>query len=805
MFKDLALEFVKLIAALVIGTIVASQLHGQDLTPAEAQALAEEAYIAGYPIVENFRALVAQLIHQDDDAWQAPLNTIWHEAVWFEAGAAAVDTPNPDVLKSGAWLDIRAEPLVLGVPEIEPERYFSIQFTDLYNYNFAFVGTRTTGHGGGNWLLAGPDWDGPPPAGIDAVIRCETLFVAASFLTQLFSPDDFKAAVRIQEQFSLQPLSSFLGQSPPENTAIDDVPFEWLTDSDLGFFSVLNAALPFCPPIDPEARWRAAAARIGVAAGQAFDPAVFDPEIQEALRVGVEAGDAVIAKAMQSAAASVIFGARDEQQAQTDPLRRAVGARLKLQGNSREERLNSLYRSDAAGEPLDASKTGYVLRFDRNQLPPVDAFWSITAYDALTRNLIDNPLNRTSINSTMLPDLATGSDGSVEILIQQTSPADQTAVNWLPAPAGPFYLVLRLYCPKPEAWDGTWTAPLASPAASLVDEALAIGAEVTQEVKPSVLTEQPKPELERPTVWGEPTEVRVLIYMIDVDDVDSADQSFAASVYYVASWNNPLLRHAGPGPVLRGLSDVWNPRLTILGQQMSWRSYPESVEIQPNGTVIYRQKLWGRFSQPLNLRDFPLDQQDLSIHIVTAGLLEDDVKIIPLSDPQTGRASAISEQFSLPDFDVVSWEARPTPYFPVRNEPGVAGYELKIRVQRQLTYYMLKVIIPLCLIVIMSWLPRWIDPEQGGTNIGISTTAFLTLIAYLFAITVFLPRVSYVTRMDRFILLSTLMVFAGLLQTVANTSLMKQQKRWLVERLDRWSRYTYPLVLAAILVLSFVV
>ena len=164
----------------------------------------------------------------------------------------------------------------------------------------------------------------------------------------------------------------------------------------------------------------------------------------------------------------------------------------------------------------------------------------------------------------------------------------------------------------------------AQPTATTPDPIEAEGA------KASVIDEEPKPELERPTVWGEPTEVQVAIYVIDVDEVNSADQSFAASVYFEARWKNPLLEHVGPGPKLRSLTDVWNPRLTIIGQQMMWRSYPDSVEIRPDGTVVYRQKIWGRFSQPLSLQDFPFDQQELSIHIVAAGLLQDDVKMVPL-------------------------------------------------------------------------------------------------------------------------------------------------------------------------------
>ncbi len=319
-----------------------------------------------------------------------------------------------------------------------------------------------------------------------------------------------------------------------------------------------------------------------------------------------------------------------------------------------------------------------------------------------------------------------------------------------------------------------------------------------------MLADQPKPEMERPTIWGEPTEVQILIYVIDVDEVNSADQSFAASVYFQARWKNPFLRHQGPGPLHRRLTDVWNPRLTIVSQQMAWKSYPESVEIAPDGTVTHRQKVWGRFSQPLKLRDFPFDQQELSIQIVAAGLKEEDVTMVPLEN-ETGRSSAIAKTFSLPDFDVLAWSAAPAPYYPAGEKLGVAGYEMKLQISRQPTYYVLKVIIPLCLIVAMSWLPRWIDPEQTGTNIGISTSAFLTLVAYLFAITVLLPRVSYITRMDRFILLATLTVFAGLLQTVTNTVLIRHQRKELAERTDRGSRIVYPLLLLFVLFVSFII
>lgn len=340
-----------------------------------------------------------------------------------------------------------------------------------------------------------------------------------------------------------------------------------------------------------------------------------------------------------------------------------------------------------------------------------------------------------------------------------------------------------------------------APAQSQSDPA-ALPTGMPQKVESSETKEQPKPELERPTVWGEPTEVQIGIYIIDVDEVNSAAQSFSASVFVEARWEIPALKHEGPGPLHRAWTEVWTPRLVIVNQQQAWRAFPESVEILPKGEVIFRQKYWGRFSQALDLRNFPQDTQKLTIHIATAGLSESEIRVVSLRKEQF-EMSGIAQSFSLPDFDVVSWNADSLAYVTHEGHDGSAGFQMEIEVRRRMTYFVIKVIIPLCLIVIMSWVPRWIDPREIGAGLGISATSFLTLIAYLFAITVLLPRVSYITHMDRFILLSTMMVFAGLIHTVLNTALVKEQKAALVERVNYWSRGVYAAVLLLVLAVSF--
>jgi hypothetical protein len=332
---------------------------------------------------------------------------------------------------------------------------------------------------------------------------------------------------------------------------------------------------------------------------------------------------------------------------------------------------------------------------------------------------------------------------------------------------------------------------------------VAVPTEPQKEAESSEAVEEPKPELTRPTVWGEPTEVRIGIFVIDVDEVSSAQQRFSASVYFEARWDIPTLQHEGPGPLHRAWTEVWTPRLTIINQQQTWRAFPESVEILPSGEVIYRQKVWGQFSQPLDLRAFPQDSQKLKIHVGAAGLAESEVRMVPLVT-QRGDTNGIAPSFSLPDFDVMSWSVRSVPYVPFEGHAALAAFQMEIEIQRRVTYFVIKIIIPLCLIVIMSWVPRWIDPREIGASLGISGTAFLTLIAYLFAITVLLPPVAYITRMDRFILLSTLMVFMSLIHTVLNTALVKKLKKiHNVQRFNRWSALVYMAALLLVLRLSF--
>jgi hypothetical protein len=177
------------------------------VTPAVARAIAKEAYVYGEPMVDNYRVQFAYWVDRTNPEYKGGFNQVWNSARLFTPEDKAIQTPNSDTLYSMIGADVRAEPLVLTVPAMEKERYFSVQFIDYYTFNFAYAGTRTTGNGGGNFLLTGPNWKGETPKGIDKVFRSETELVFPGIRTQLFNPGDIDNVKKVQAGYRVQPLS----------------------------------------------------------------------------------------------------------------------------------------------------------------------------------------------------------------------------------------------------------------------------------------------------------------------------------------------------------------------------------------------------------------------------------------------------------------------------------------------------------------------------------------------------------------------------------------------------------------------
>jgi hypothetical protein len=259
-------------------------------TPAEARAIAKEAYIYGFPMVDHYRIQYSYFQDKDDPNYKAPWNQLINIPRVYTPADTAIQTPNSDTPYSFIGMDLRTEPLVLTVPKIEKNRYFSVQLIDAYTFNFAYVGSRTTGNDGGNFLIAGPDWKGETPKGVKQVIRSETQFVFGAFRTQLFGPDDMENVKKIQAGYKVQPLSAFLGQPAPKAApAIDFIkpltPEAQRTSPE--FYNILNFVLQFGPTHPSEKELMARFARIGIGKDRSFDANKLSPEMRTALQQGM--------------------------------------------------------------------------------------------------------------------------------------------------------------------------------------------------------------------------------------------------------------------------------------------------------------------------------------------------------------------------------------------------------------------------------------------------------------------------------------------------------------------------------------
>ncbi len=432
--------------------------------PAEARVIAREAYIYGYPMVDNYRVQYSYFVDTGNPEYKAPYNQLFNIPRVFTPEDKAIQTPNADTPYSWIGLDLRTEPIVFTVPPIEKERYWSLQLIDLYTHNFDYLGTRTTGNGGGSTMIVGPGWKGETPKGVSKVIGCETSIASAQFRTQLYNPGDLDNVKKIQSQYIVQPLSAFLGKPAPK--AAPPIDFIKPRSSEgqktsLDFYPELNFLLQFAPTHSSENALRARFARIGVGAGKTFDASKFSPETRKAIEDGM--ADAWVAFAGTKKRVEIgelfsgdLFGTR--AYLKNNYLFRMTAAVLGIYGNSKEEAMYPAYYVDADGKKLDGTNR-HTLRFAPNQLPPVNAFWSLTMYDQPASLLVANPINRYLINSPMLPQFKRDADGGLTLLIQSESPGKDQEANWLPAPKGPFSVIMRLYVPKAEALQGKWTAP----------------------------------------------------------------------------------------------------------------------------------------------------------------------------------------------------------------------------------------------------------------------------------------------------------------------------------------------------------
>jgi hypothetical protein len=429
-------------------------------TPDEARTIAKEAFIYAYAPIQGYQTLYNQTQNATFPGYVGGFGRYRHYARVATPADKDIVSPNNDTPYSWAWLDLRREPVVLKVPAVPKDRYNVFQWFDLYTHNFAYAGVRATGFEAGNYLFAGPNWKGEVPPGIAQVFRSETDIIGTLTRTSIDGEADVPNVRALQQQYVLMPLSEFAGQQPPPPARAIEFPL-WDEKQALsaGFIGYLNFLLQFCQPIHPsETALMARFAKIGIGAGKAFEPAKLDPALLKAIEQGAQDGLAAIKEfAAKQTSATTLFGTREFL---TDNIymRRAAGAMVGIYANSVEEAIYPAYQLDGDGKPLTAKSDRYVLRFPPGELPPVKFFWSLTMYSVPDRFLVANPINRYSIGN-LTAGLKPDADGGLTLYIQAQSPGADKESNWLPAPAGPLFMAIRMYGPEQRILAGDWKEP----------------------------------------------------------------------------------------------------------------------------------------------------------------------------------------------------------------------------------------------------------------------------------------------------------------------------------------------------------
>ncbi len=437
---------------------------GSRISEQLAHDLGVEAYIYGYPLVlmDITRQVGTNVPRPVEDA--APLNQLCNMRAFPDDTFTTVVSPNADTLYSFAFLDLSREPIVLSVPEMG-ERYFLMELLDAWTNVFASPGTRTTGSEKADFGIVGPQWTGELPAGVQE-IRSPTNLAWIIGRTQTNGKEDYPAVHAIQDQYKLTPLSVWgTTYTPPDNMPVSSSvdmktpPVEQVFKMDTAtFFSSLNALMIKNPPATPdvEAVWRFAA--IGVGPGKDFDLKAMDPAVLNGLENCVRDGQAKILAEAKKPHGKILNGWQfmdNLGRYGKDYLWRAVVALVGLGANLQEDAVYPRTTTDSMDQPLNGANH-YTIQFAKGQLPPVEAFWSITMYNS-NQLFVKNPIGRYAIGDR--DKLKFGSDGSLLLYLQNESPGKDKESNWLPAPKDSFSLFMRLYWPKQEILDGDWKPP----------------------------------------------------------------------------------------------------------------------------------------------------------------------------------------------------------------------------------------------------------------------------------------------------------------------------------------------------------
>jgi len=343
----------------------------------------------------------------------------------------------------------------------------------------------------------------------------------------------------------------------------------------------------------------------------------------------------------------------------------------------------------------------------------------------------------------------------------------------------------RLALPAAGAWLLLLLFSLAGPA---------VAAQEDCDVPPELTLTRPDPD-------GVPTQVTVGAYLVDLYAINDAEQTFSADFFFVMAWRDERLMDVDGRP-LAGcrvpIESVWAPPVLIINERQVNRILEDQIQIGPDGLLEYQQRFQGEFTNRMDLRNFPMDRQTLIMGVVLGKVGAEEIAFV--QDERTGSA----DEFSIADWTVTGSSVGYEPFRLTTSDRDMPQVTYRVEVRRNRAYYAQKVFLPLILIVCMSWAVFWIDPKLVPPQVGISTSAVLTLIAFLFSLAYTLPRLSYLTRADRFVMGATVLVFFAFGEALLSTGLAGRGREETALRIDRLSRLVFPAVFAGILLYSIV-
>jgi hypothetical protein len=429
--------------------------------------VAADAYRYAYPLVmmELTRRQMTNVADAHSAMLRAPLNQFSHAREYPAADSKEVVRFNFDTLYSFAWLEVRTEPVVLSVPDAG-DRYYLAPMLDMWTDIFAVPGSRNTLGTAHDFLVVAPDWRGDVPDGLDLIVA-PTPFVWVMGRTQANGPDDFARVHAIQDQYRIVPLSAWgTDYEPPTSVGTDGSidnetpPLEQVNAlSSVEFFTLFVELLAVNPPHANDYPILHRMRAIGITPGKSFDASSLDAQTAAAVDAARDSVLGDLVTALSGAGIGIKRNGWNWEQSfgtyGTSYRPRALVAMAGLGANLPEDAIYPNAYVDADGEPFTGANN-YVLHFDAGNQPDADAFWSLTMYDGEGFQ-VPNPIDRFVIRDR--DPLTLNPDGSLDIYIQHESPGTEREANWLPAPAGTFSPMLRLYSPSSESLNGSFIPP----------------------------------------------------------------------------------------------------------------------------------------------------------------------------------------------------------------------------------------------------------------------------------------------------------------------------------------------------------